>query len=162
VAAKAKAIAPESEATIIVTRTLDAPRELVWEVWTNPAHAGKWWGPNGYTTTTTSFDLRVGGAWLFTMHGPDGKDWPNKIVYSEIVKPERLVYQHGDDVDADQFRTIVTFTEDGDKTHVRMMATFPSIAARNKVAAEVGAVEGGAQHLDNMADYVGTLTARSS
>src|SRR5205085_1300696 len=99
----AKAVAAPGEATIATTRTVDAPRELVWQMWTDPAHVGKWWGPNGFTTTTKSFDLRVGGAWLFTMHGPDGTDYPNKIVYREIVPPARLVYDHGDEREPDQF-----------------------------------------------------------
>lgn len=152
--AKAVAVAAPGEATIVTTRTVDAPRELVWEAWTNPEHAAQWWGPNGFTTTTKSFELRVGGAWRFVMHGPDGTDYPNNIVFREIVKPERLVYDHGDESDADGFHTIVTFTEEGGKTRVRMMATFPSVAARNEVAEKFHAVEGGAQHLDNMATYL--------
>jgi uncharacterized protein YndB with AHSA1/START domain len=138
----------------VVTRTVDAPREVVWKVWTDPAHAGAWWGPNGFTTTTKTMDVRVGGMWLFTMHGPDGTDYPNKITYREVVRPERLAYIHGDDVDADQFRTVVTFSEDGERTRVRMVATFPSVAIRDELAARVGAVEGGAQHLDNAAAYI--------
>ena len=56
-------------------------------------------GPNGFTTTIHEMDVQVGGVWRFIMHGPDGTDYPNKIVYREIVKPERLVYDHGDDND---------------------------------------------------------------
>jgi len=150
----AVAVAPPGEATIVVTRTIDAPRDLVWQAFTDPAHAGKWWGPNGFTTTTQVMDLRVGGVWQFTMHGPDGRDWPNKITYREVVKPERLAYVHGDGGDADLFSTVVTFTADGERTRVHMKATFPSVAMRDKQAAEVGAVEGAAQHLDNMAAYI--------
>lgn len=150
----AVAVAAPGEATIVVTRTIDAPRELVWLAFTDPVHAGKWWGPNGFTTTTTRMDVRPGGAWEFTMHGPDGRDWPNKITYREVEKPKRLVYVHGDDGEDALFNTVVTFSEDGARTRVHMIATFPSEAVRDKQAVEVGAVEGGAQHLDNMAAYV--------
>lgn len=66
---------------IIGTRVLDAPRELVWQVWTDPKHLAQWWGPVGFTTTTRAFDARVGGIWRFVMHGPDGRDYENRITY---------------------------------------------------------------------------------
>ena len=86
--------------TIVTTRVFDAPRELAFEAWTNPKHLVQWWGPNGFTTTIRAIDVRPGGIWRFVMHGPDGVDYENRIVYNEIVKPERLVYSHGggDDV----------------------------------------------------------------
>jgi uncharacterized protein YndB with AHSA1/START domain len=62
---------------ILITRTFDAPRELVWEAWTNPKHVTHWWGPNGFTTTIEKMDVRVGGVWKHVMHGPDGTDYPN-------------------------------------------------------------------------------------
>jgi uncharacterized protein YndB with AHSA1/START domain len=148
------AVAAPGEPTIEVTRTIDAPRDLVWQAFTDPVHAGRWWGPNGFTTTTQRMDVRPGGMWQFTMHGPDGRDWPNKITYREVVKPERLVYVHGDDGEAALFSTVVEFTEDGERTRVHMIATFASVAVRDKQAEEVGAVEGAAQHLDNMAAYI--------
>src|SRR5258706_10882308 len=76
-------------------RVFDAPRELVWKVWTEPEHIGKWWGPNGFTTTTHKMEVKAGGVWRFVMHGPDGRDYQNKITFIEVVKPERLVYKHG-------------------------------------------------------------------
>ncbi len=150
----AVAVAAPGEPAITVTRTIAAPRALVWDAFTDPVHAGRWWGPNGFTTTTKRMDVRAGGVWEFTMHGPDGRDWPNKITYREVVKPERLVYVHGDDGEDALFSTVVTFIADGERTQVHMIATFPSVEMRDKQAAEVGAVEGAAQHLDNMAAYV--------
>src|SRR5258706_2724536 len=73
----------------------DAPRELVWKVWTEPEHIGMWWGPDGFTTTTHKMEVKAGGVWRFVMHGPDGRDYQNKITFIEVVKPERLVYKHG-------------------------------------------------------------------
>src|SRR5262245_61006115 len=73
-------------------REFDAPRELVWTAWTDPKHLSQWWGPDGFTTTTSAFDMRPGGVWRFVMHGPDGRDYENRVTFDEIVKPERLVY----------------------------------------------------------------------
>src|SRR5215470_16562244 len=100
---------------IVITRIVDAPRELVWQAWTEPQHIAPWWGPNGFRTTIHEMNVEVGGVWRFIMHGPDGTDYPNRIVYREIVKPQRLVYDHAEDkpdpvVD---FRTTVTFEELG-------------------------------------------------
>jgi len=72
---------------IAATRVFDAPRSLVWTVWTDPKHLAEWWGPNGFTTTTKVFDLRPGGEWLFTMHGPDGTDYRNDITFTVIIEP---------------------------------------------------------------------------
>ena len=65
---------------IVATRIFDAPRELVWKVWTEQEHIGQWWGPKGFTTTTYSMDVRPGGVWRFVMHGPDGRErrWPRR------------------------------------------------------------------------------------
>jgi len=150
-------IASPTEPTIIFNREFDAPRDLVWKVWTDPKHIAQWWGPNGFTNTIHAMDVRPDGIWRFIMHGPDGTDYPNKIVYCEVVKPERLVYDHsGDDnavADPHVFQVLVTFTEHAGKTKLFMRLTFPSIAARDKVI-EFGAVEGGAQTLDRLGAYI--------
>lgn len=79
---------------IVVTRLLNAPRELVFKAWTNEEHLSKWWGPQGFTLTFQRFEMRPGGTWQFVMHGPDGVDYPNTNVFVEVVKPERIVIQH--------------------------------------------------------------------
>ena len=81
--------------SIIGMREFDAPRDLVFSAWTDPKHLAQWWGPNGFTTTTHSFDFRAGGTWRFVMHGPDGRDYQNLITFEEVVRPERIVYRHG-------------------------------------------------------------------
>ena len=70
---------------IVVMRLFDAPRELVFAAWTDPKHLAQWWGPTGFSTTTRSIDIRSGGVWRFVMHGPDGRDYENRITYVEIV-----------------------------------------------------------------------------
>ena len=83
----------QEENILIHTRILDAPRDLVWEVWTTPAHIKEWWGPNGFSVTTNSMTVEPGKTWDFIMHGM-GRDWDSKIVYVEVKKPSLLSYKH--------------------------------------------------------------------
>jgi uncharacterized protein YndB with AHSA1/START domain len=144
---------------IVGTRVLDAPRDLVWRVWTDPVHLAQWWGPNGFRTTTSAYDLRPGGVWRFVMHGPDGRDYQNRITFDEIVKPERLVYHHGggDDVEPVQFRTTVTFDDLGGKTRVTLRGEFPSAEERARVIRDYGADKGLAQTLARLDEYVAAM-----
>ena len=74
---------------IVSARVFDAPRELVWKAWVDPKHVAQWWGPKGFTNTIHEMDVRPGGVWRFAMHGPDGTDYKNEIVFIEVVRPER-------------------------------------------------------------------------
>ena len=137
---------------IITSRTFDAPRELVFKMWIDARHIAQWWGPNGFTTATHEMDVRPGGVWRFVMHGPDGVDYPNKIVYEE---PERLVYTHGDDSEGKgEFQTTVTFEEQQGKTILTMRALFATATERDRVIEEFGAIEGAKQTLDRLAEYL--------
>jgi uncharacterized protein YndB with AHSA1/START domain len=149
--------------SIIATRVYDAPRDLVFEVWTDPKHLSQWWGPNGFSTTTSAFDMRVGGVWRFVMRGPDGRDYENRITYDEIVKPERIVYHHGggEDVEPVQFRTTVTFEDlGGNQIRLTLHAVFPSAAERNRVIKEYGADKGAVETLSRLADYVAAISSK--
>jgi len=148
---------------MVIIRTVDAPRELVWEAWTQPHHIAQWWGPNGFRTTIHEMNLEVGGLWRFIMHGPDGTDYPNRIVYREIVKPQRLVYDHAEDkpdpvVD---FRTTVTFEELGSgRTKVTLRALFATAADRD-ARLKFGVLEGGKQTLARMEQHLLTMKPRA-
>ena len=148
--------------SIIATRVLDAPRELVWTAWTDPKHLAQWWGPDGFSTTTSAYDLRPGGVWRFVMHGPDGRDYQNRITFDEIVKPERIRYHHGggEEVEPVQFRTTVTFEDlGGNRTRLTLHAVFPLAAERERVIKQYGADKGAVQTLARLADYVAKLSA---
>jgi uncharacterized protein YndB with AHSA1/START domain len=97
-----------SDHEIVSSRVFDAPRERVFDAWTDPVRLARWWGPKGFTNTFHEFDLRPGGHWRFTMHGPDGTDYQNESVFVEIVKPERIVFDH---VSQHLFRAIATFED---------------------------------------------------
>ena len=138
------------------TRVFDAPRELVWQAWTDPAHVGAWWGPRGFTTTTHEMDVRPGGVWRFVMHGPDGTDYPNKIVYTEVVRPERLAYDHGGDDGTDDvsFQVVATFADEGGRTRLTMRMLFATAEELRKVVEEYGAEEGAHQTLDRLGEFL--------
>ena len=145
--------------SIIGTREFDAPRDLVFAAFTDPKHLSQWWGPDGFTTTTHAFDFRPGGVWRFVMHGPDGRDYQNRITFDEIVAPERLAYRHGggDDVEPVQFSQTLTFENIGNgKTRLTWHGTFPSAAERDRVIKEYGADKGLVQTMARLADYVAT------
>ena len=148
---------------IVITRIFDAPRVLVWRAWTEPERVMVWWGPRGFTNTFHEIDVRPGGVWRFIMHGLDGVDYPNKIVYIEVVRPERLVYVHTRDIedDPEQFQTTVAFTERGGKTELTMRALFASAAARDEVVKKYGAIEGANQTLDRLGEHLETMGGRA-
>lgn len=152
------AAADTSDRQIVLSREFDAPRELVWRAYTDPAHINNWWGPNGFTNTLHEMDVRPGGRWRFIMHGPDGKDWSNRVVYHEVVEPERLVYLHGEDVDDDPgaFHVTITFDDLGGRTRVTQKMVFATAAQRAGVE-QFGAVELGKQTLEKLAAYLKTM-----
>jgi uncharacterized protein YndB with AHSA1/START domain len=144
----------EAARAIVVTRVFDAPRTLVFDAWTDSKHIARWYGPRGFSITTHSMDMRPGGVWLFDMHGPDGVDYPNKITFLEIVKPERLVYDHHDKGAPGYFQTTVTFAEEGDKTRLTMRMLFQSKAERETVVKKYNAIEGANQTLDRLSEQL--------
>ena len=143
------------EKEMVVSRIINAPREKVFEAFTDPEHISEWWGPNGFTTTSRSQHRRVGGSWLYTMHGPDGTDYPNRQVFTEIVHPKRLCYNHdnGTNADPSSFKVTVSFEALGDKTNVELRSLFPSKEAVDD-AKKFGAEEGGTQTLSRLDKFL--------
>ena len=141
---------------MVAVRYFDAPRELVFKMWTDPQHITQWWGPRGFVTTTYSMEVKTGGVWRFVMHGPDGRDYQNRITFEEIVPPQRIVYRHGggDDVEPVQFRQTVIFEELGTRTRITWRGEFPSAAERNRVIKDYGADKGLAETLARLGDFV--------
>src|SRR5688572_17061148 len=150
---------------VIISRVVHAPRELVWEAWTNPKHVVNWWGPRGFTSTTKRHEFRVGGYWEHTMHGPDGVNYPNKAKFLEIVPLERIVFLlgGGSDLEADErrgatFTATWTFeTVGANLTRLTGRMVFPSKDARDRVVRDFGAIEGGKQTLERAAEYTAGL-----
>lgn len=155
---RSNVIVDDAARSIKASRVFDAPRELVWNAWTNVEHLSRWWGPDGFTTTTQKFDFRPGGEWVFVMHGPDGTDYANRFVYREIVEPERIVYSH---VSGPLFDATAVFVPEGNKTRVTVQMVFESAELRNRVAEQFGAVEGLNQTLNHLAEELERIAAES-
>ena len=151
---------------IVLTRVFDAPREMVWEAWTDPKQLVLWWGPRGFSTTVLEMDVRTGGGWRMVMHGPDGTDYPNKSVFTDVVPYERLCYRLSGGKrggPAAQFEMTATFEDDGEKTLVTMRMVFASAEARDQNVREYGSIEGGKQTLKRLAEHLsGCLSARTN
>lgn len=142
---------------IVLSRVFAAPRERVFQAWTDPAQASRWFGPKGFTTTTHEMDVRVGGRWRFDMTAPDGTVFTNRVVYLEIRAPELLVFDHGSDQDNDPGRFRVTLTFDAQangKTVLTLRQLHPSKAQRQR-GIGFGAVEFGYQTLAKLAAHLG-------
>ena len=143
--------ADTSDRELSITRTLNAPIELVWKVWTNPEHIKNWWGPEGFTNTIHIMDVKPGGVWEFIMHGPDGRDYKNKHIFREVVKHERIIMDH---VTGPKFTATITFKKEGEKTIMHWHSLFESAEALQKVVKEHKADEGLKQNVSRMADYL--------
>jgi uncharacterized protein YndB with AHSA1/START domain len=153
---------PEEDRSIVIERLIAAPRELVFKAFTTAEHLAHWWGPTGFSITTSAFDFQVGGVWRFVMHGPDGRDYQNRVVFHVIEPPARIVSKHGggevgDDLDPTSHETRITLEADGDKTRLTWRLVFVSIAERDRIARDYGAVEGGQQTVGRLAAYVAQL-----
>ncbi|MGI5271639.1 SRPBCC domain-containing protein [Nonomuraea sp. CA-218870] len=145
---------------IMVSRAISAPRELVFEAFTEVRHLSRWWGPEGFTTTTRFFEFRVGGVWDFVMHGPDGTDHQEWITWTEIAPPERIALEHGESRDdPNAFASVLTFEPAGEETRIVMRTVFPTKELRDEAVEKYNAVEGGEQTLSHLAAYVAGLAS---
>lgn len=148
-------MAPQNKSNEIkIVRVYNAPVKAVWDAWTDVKKVAKWWGPRGFTITTHSKDLKPGGHWNYTMHGPDGVDYPNKTHYFEVEKCAKLVYDHGASDDTPPlFRVTALFSEINGKTKLDMTMAFPT----PEVAEEMGKFikqAGGDATWDRLAEYL--------
>ncbi|MBB5339437.1 SRPBCC family protein [Tunturiibacter gelidoferens] len=146
-----------AEREIVLSRVFDAPRQMVWDAWTDPKQVALWWGPKGLTTTIEEMDVRPGGVWKQVLHGPDGTDYPNESVFLEVVQNERLVYsltggKKGGPVV--QMEKATTFEEEAGGTRVTMRLTFASAEARDQNVRDYGSIEGAKQAFQRLEDYL--------
>jgi len=140
-------------AALVIKRTFDAPRDLVWKAWSDPEHAKNWWGPHGFTLPFVEMDQRPGGKWRAQMRGPDGKDLWQHGVYREIVPPEKTVYTFiWDSNPDDEMLVTVLFAARGDKTDM----TFRQEGFKSQED-KAGHEDGWNQTFDRMAAYIKTL-----
>lgn len=134
-----------SDRELVTTRVLNAPRERVFSAFSDAGHLAQWWGPEGFRNTFHELDLRAGGAWRYTMHGPNGADYPNESVFVEVVKPERIVIEH---VSGPRFRLTITLAAEAGRTRLTWRQRFPTAAECDKIKAL--AIPANEQNLDRL------------
>jgi uncharacterized protein YndB with AHSA1/START domain len=152
---------PAGEPVVVMSRTFDAPRELVWKACTEPEHVARWWGPRRYVNTVLEMDVRPGGRWRVEQRGADGRVHRFKGVYQEVVEPERLVntFIYEDDAGSFEDRPVVeahTFEDLGGRTRLTTVSTFGSLADRDGMAS-AGMEEGARESLDRLAELLAEL-----
>ncbi|HEV7693805.1 MAG TPA: SRPBCC family protein [Hyphomonadaceae bacterium] len=145
---------------IVISRVIDAPREMVFDAWTDPEQLGMWFGPRGLKIETHEADIRVGGVWRFDMVGW-GNRYDNRMTFLRIERPYLIEVDHGSDKDDDpgKFRMLVTFDEQSDGKTVLTLRQMHPTRAHREAGIGFGAVEFGGQTLDKLAEH---LAARKS
>lgn len=151
-----------TERAMLITRTFDAPRELVFEAFSKCEHLKHWWGPKGWTLSVCEMDFQLGGTWLYCMAGPEGAESWGKTIYTEIVKPERIagndyfVNPQGNPTQgAPWWKITTTFTDQDGKTTVYSESEISDPAMLQSIV-EMGVVEGTSQTWDRLAEYLET------
>jgi len=141
---------------ITISRTLNAPVALVWEVWTKPEHITNWWGPNGFTNTISKMEVTPGGEWSLVMHGPDGTDYENKSFFKEVIPLKKLVYAHDS---APKFTSTIEFEDLGEQTHIHWHMIFETAEEFIHTVKTFKADEGLKQNVEKLTLYLSGLKA---
>jgi uncharacterized protein YndB with AHSA1/START domain len=155
-AATTEAAALAAERELVINRVIDAPRSLVFKIWSQPEHLVRWWGPKGFTAPSCEMDLRPGGAWRACIRSPEGIEHRMQGSYREIVEPERVVFTFAweDDEGKPGHQTLVTvtFAEQDGKTRLTFhQATFESVESRDSHHG------GWSECFDRLEDYLARL-----
>lgn len=140
--------------TINIERVFNAPIKLVWRAWTEPNYIKQWWGPDGFTTTIHKMEIKTGGEWLLTMHGPDGTDYENVSVFDEIITEQKIVYTHESEP---KFTTTVLFYAEGDKTRINWTMVFDSAESLRNVVENYGADKGLDQNMNKLEVFIANM-----
>jgi len=136
----------EKDREIVNVRVFNVPREVLFKAWEDPEQLVQWWGPKGFRNTFHEFDFKPGTTWKYTMHGPDGIDYQNKSVFKEIVKPERIVFQHLKPMH--RFELTATFEDLGDKTKLTFRQLFETVEECDRVRGFI--IDANEQNLDRL------------
>ena len=138
---------------LVLMRMFEAPIERVFDAFCDREHIGEWFGPEGFSLTIEEMDVRPGGTWRFTMHGPDGTDYANHVTYDEVERPVRLRYTHNEER---PFQVTITFDEFMGNTVLTLRSVFPTVEEMRYQVETVHAIEGGNQTLDRLGAYLQT------
>lgn len=157
------ATSTEDSRTLVITRTLKAPRELVWKMFSDPYHLAQWWGPKGYTNRVEKLDFRTGGKWLHVMIGADGKELPTDNDIVEVTPPRRIVFRNAPadpkifgDNPPPGFTKTLTFDEVEGGTLLRLVCTFDKPEHKDAVTRR-GFSQGTNESFDKLEALLATL-----
>jgi uncharacterized protein YndB with AHSA1/START domain len=175
---KASPADASADPEFLISRLFDAPRELVWQAWTDPRHMAQWWGPRTFTNSVCEMDVRPGGVYRITMRSSDGVEYPITGVFREIVEPERLVMTMDCSGHPDAWHDLVkpnrrkeetnpvgemlttmTLEEVDGKTRLTVRTRFNSVSIRDAMI-KMGMTEGWSQSLDRLAELLTKLTTK--
>ncbi len=134
---------------IVTTRVFDAPREVVFDAWTDPEQLKLWWGPKGFSNTVHVCEMKPGGVWRYTMHGPDGRNFENEVKFIEIVAPERIVLEH---ISVPHFRLTALFEALGDRTKLTFRQLFETSSSYTQLKRI--AIPGNEESLERLANFI--------
>jgi uncharacterized protein YndB with AHSA1/START domain len=146
-----------AERQLSFSRLLDAPIELVWDVWTNPKHIQQWWGPDGYHSMVTKMEARPGGEWDLIMIGTDGVSHYHHCVYIEIVKHKKIVYEQQTHF---RYVAIIEFEKRDNKTRLTWTMLFESQEYLEQVAKTIGVTDGFKQHSLRLVNYLSQIISK--
>ncbi|MCJ0743690.1 SRPBCC domain-containing protein [Pedobacter montanisoli] len=138
-----------------VTKLLDVPVDLVWKVWTEAEHIANWWGPIGFTNTIQQMDVRVEGEWRLIMHGPDGKNYPNRSIFKEIIPLGKIVFQHFNP----NYEATIVFRSKEDKTLIKWTMLFETVELFETVVKVFKADQGLLQNIEKLENYLQRLSS---
>jgi uncharacterized protein YndB with AHSA1/START domain len=133
------------------TRTFPTTRDILFDAFADPKKLKHWWGPEGFTNTIHAFELKRGGTWRFTMHGPDGADFDNTSTFHEITAPERIVFVHHLPVHV--FTMTMDFAREGNGTRLTWLMQFEPSA--DNAAMEPFIMAANEQNFDRLAAFMG-------
>jgi uncharacterized protein YndB with AHSA1/START domain len=154
-------ITTPSDREIVITRTFAAPRRVVFDAWTKPAHVAEWWDPSGVRLAVCEIDLRPDGAFRFVHQGPAGPGHVFEGIYREIVRPERLVFKTRNSSSGGESLGTLIFGERAGVTTLTMTIACESKAVRDaliRMRVDVGT----RRTLDNLAEYISSATGGAS
>jgi uncharacterized protein YndB with AHSA1/START domain len=156
--------AASDEREIEITRVFDAPRNLVFDVWTKPTHLARWWGPGGFTNPICEVDLRVGGIWRIVMRAPDGSEIPFTAVFREIIPQQKLVFSSlAKDPDGNPVLegfTTVVFDDFNGQTKLTLRTRAKALVPE-AIARLAGMHEGWSSSLDRLAAELANLSQKA-
>lgn len=116
---------------ITISRIFNCKRERLFSAWSDPKLLAQWWGPNGFTNTIHAFEFKEGGKWKLTMHGPDGTDYYNENLFTEIIIPERIVFAHLEPIHT--FTATAIFEEAGENSRLTYSMVFDLLSEYEKL-----------------------------